>query len=724
MASDHKEHMTFYLTGKRAASLEPLEALDLRPVLFARYRNLTSLRYDFPVVLVREGADSGPVQSLTSIVHRVLDQMPEGDDDGRGPKQMLRLEQEIRALVAEAGGGLLSSLWDTAAARIGAQTGTEGLPRDILDRARTALDVDGEVVDCDATLPARVFMHAWGVVQEKKASQFRADVNTLALKLSDILRADVARSAAGQSPDRLRASVGLLYEDAFDFKAMSRVLMTVAPKSTLTDGRRQRIQSLVAVLESYEFSPDAYVFTNCGAALGTYRARLPKMNALVRAVAIAELEVEGQYREATHDELFAELDAEGVGNSRGPSPFPDYLVCVNAGTMDPSEQATLMEVLSAGIPMKILVQSDDILDESAIGDGHLGFGMRSRQLANMAIGLNEVYVLQSTGSHLVQSRHHVFDGLTYPGPALFSVFSGATGRGGDLPPYLRAAAAVESRAFPIFRYDPSAGTDWASRFGLDGNPQVERDWPIHALDYEGEGHQRITEDVAFTLVDFVASDGRYSKHFSRVGRANWNGKMIPVSESLTTHPGDPKGGPDHVPYVLMADRNQTLQKVLVDEKLVREARRCREMWHSLQELGGIHDSYTERRAARERKAGEHGERGGPEVLSPAAEVAPSGVAAALTAAVPAPEVAEEPGDGPYIETARCTTCNECTQINGKMFAYNENRQAYIADPDAGTFAQLVEAAESCQVSIIHPGKPRNPNEPGLEELLKRAETFR
>ena len=34
-----------------------------------------------------------------------------------------------------------------------------------------------------------------------------------------------------------------------------------------------------------------------------------------------------------------------------------------------------------------------------------------------------------------------------------------------------------------------------------------------------------------------------------------------------------------------------------------------------------------------------------------------------------------------------------------------------------------EAAESCQVSIIHPGKPRNPNEPGLDELLKRAEPF-
>lgn len=58
-----------------------------------------------------------------------------------------------------------------------------------------------------------------------------------------------------------------------------------------------------------------------------------------------------------------------------------------------------------------------------------------------------------------------------------------------------------------------------------------------------------------------------------------------------------------------------------------------------------------------------------------------------------------------------------------MFSYNDNRQAYIADPDAGTFAELVEAAENCQVAIIHPGKPRNPAEPGLEELVKRAAPF-
>ena len=38
-------------------------------------------------------------------------------------------------------------------------------------------------------------------------------------------------------------------------------------------------------------------------------------------------------------------------------------------------------------------------------------------------------------------------------------------------------------------------------------------------------------------------------------------------------------------------------------------------------------------------------------------------------------------------------------------------------------AHLVEVAERCQVSIIHPKKPRNAKEAGLVELLKRAEVF-
>ncbi|MFQ5438982.1 MAG: hypothetical protein ACE5DK_09165, partial [Paracoccaceae bacterium] len=61
--------------------------------------------------------------------------------------------------------------------------------------------------------------------------------------------------------------------------------------------------------------------------------------------------------------------------------------------------------------------------------------------------------------------------------------------------------------------------------------------------------------------------------------------------------------------------------------------------------------------------------------------------------------------------------------NSALFAYDENMQAHVVDPDGGTYRQIVEAAESCQVSIIHPGKPRNPQEPDLADLVERAKSF-
>ncbi|HSM36461.1 MAG TPA: 2-oxoacid:acceptor oxidoreductase family protein [Longimicrobiales bacterium] len=105
--------------------------------------------------------------------------------------------------------------------------------------------------------------------------------------------------------------------------------------------------------------------------------------------------------------------------------------------------------------------------------------------------------------------------------------------------------------------------------------------------------------------------------------------------------------------------------------------------------------------------------------------------AAATAEAPAPDVvAVDGGEGedalrmePWIDTPLCTSCNDCININAQMFAYDENKQAYIADAGAGTYAQLVQAAEKCPAAIIHPGDPLDPDEPGLEKWIQRAEAL-
>lgn len=132
---------------------------------------------------------------------------------------------------------------------------------------------------------------------------------------------------------------------------------------------------------------------------------------------------------------------------------------------------------------------------------------------------------------------------------------------------------------------------------------------------------------------------------------------------------------------------------------------------------------------------------GPE---PAAAPAPAPAAAAAPAATPAPvaepapepapvavaepaPVAAEEDEGlamePYIDTEDCTSCNECINVNDKLFAYNDDGLAEIVDPKAGPFSDIVKAAESCPVAIIHPGTPLNPKERGLDQWIERAEPF-
>ncbi len=734
MLAEHQARIAFHLIGRMPQGEgDALASGELQPALLAGYRDLTALRYDFPLVLMSKGGGGQPVQSLSVLFDGAVKDIAANGDGERLRKHAGRLEREIRKLIAEGVGGTLSTLCDLGAERIGAKN-DETLAQS-LKSLRGALKADGEVIDCDKTMPSRLLQHAWQAQQEKKAQKFHAEINKLIMKLSDILSADFGHSKEGMSADRLQASIGAAHRGTFDFTAMSRLLSDATANVPMPESRRQRVRGLLATLRTQRFfPPDAdndkwigvaepysFMFESCSEAVTAYRERLPKMAELAKAIAVAKLETDGEYSEARHDAFFASFGDNGL-DAEDIAAFPDYLICLRAADFRAAESDLILRAFVGGMPGKLVVQTDDLLEQSPIRDDYLVAGLRSRQLADTAIGFGASFVLQASSSSLFQLREQVLRGLACRGPALFSIFSGANGS--NLPPYLSAAAAAESRAFPAFTYDPSAGPDWASRFSLSGNSQVDADWPLQSLDYEDAEQQRLTETVAFTLVDFAATDPRCARYFVQVPRAKWTDDLLPVSEFLAR---EAKDVTEKVPCLLMVDRDNRLQKVIVNEALVREARRCVEAWRSLQELGGVHNSHAARFLEQEKKiwAAQAQPAAVAELAQASAPVAAPAALAAVAAAVPGVVEAapERSSDEPYIETARCTSCNECTQINDKMFAYDANKQAYIANPDAGTYRQLVEAAESCQVSIIHPGRPRNPNEPGLDELKSRAESF-
>ncbi|MGD9164211.1 MAG: ferredoxin, partial [Chromatiales bacterium] len=77
----------------------------------------------------------------------------------------------------------------------------------------------------------------------------------------------------------------------------------------------------------------------------------------------------------------------------------------------------------------------------------------------------------------------------------------------------------------------------------------------------------------------------------------------------------------------------------------------------------------------------------------------------------------------WVETPECTACDECIEINPKIFTYNDEKKVEIVDPKAGAYKDIVKAAEKCTAGCIHPGTPWNPSEKNLDKLVKRAAKY-
>jgi ferredoxin len=392
-------------------------------------------------------------------------------------------------------------------------------------------------------------------------------------------------------------------------------------------------------------------------------------------------------------------------------------------------------------------------------------------LGYLAVAHREAFVLQSTLAH----PDRLLDGLTRmagvaaPAVALVAVPDWRL----PTPHWLQLAASHFGRAFPLFRFDPLAGESWAERFDLSENPDPQQIWttpPARYLDPSG-AESELNEP--FTFAHAAAIDPAYRPHFRVVPAEAWEERQVPVARWLSAPSGERLR---QVPFLWIVDDEGLLARAILTREMAFACRDHMRAWRILQELGGEGNEYARRAAeaaradaeaasaearaalkaehdaalqeAKSSAAAEVVERlasvlmsddaiaalsGGTPLTAPAqpaaAPAAPEPVTAPSPEAAPAPPVEEEEEeeavsfDEPYIDSILCTTCNECINLNGRMFQYNENRQARVADPTAGTFEELVKAAEKCPARCIHPGVPRSDDATATDDLIARAAKF-
>jgi pyruvate/2-oxoacid:ferredoxin oxidoreductase beta subunit/NAD-dependent dihydropyrimidine dehydrogenase PreA subunit len=131
-----------------------------------------------------------------------------------------------------------------------------------------------------------------------------------------------------------------------------------------------------------------------------------------------------------------------------------------------------------------------------------------KELGNICIMHKDVYVAQTTCAHMNHFYKAIMEANQFPGPAIVNVFTTCQpehGVGDNMAEH-QAKLAADSRAFPLFIYDPRKGARIKERLSLVGNPNVKDDWYTNP---------KTGEPVNF--VTFARSEGRFAKHFDKSG---------------------------------------------------------------------------------------------------------------------------------------------------------------------------------------------------------------
>lgn len=510
----------------------------------------------------------------------------------------------------------------------------------------------------------------------------------------------------------------------------------------------------------------------CSTAAEIYAQEAARYAALFAAVRIAELEIDGRYDPAVHDSWFAGFDWQAFSDDEMQL-VTRVVALVSADHLAGDGLPSFSRLLGSRLPVHVLTWVR-AYDNPGARPGEGPFDAYRFELGYFGVGHRQAVVAQTSAARHDDLLSGFLCALDSNRTSLHLINRGTQSQAKKplLDAWFVASAALESRAHPFVLVNPDAGDHAAERVSFGGNPQSGSDWPVETLEYRDADGATTKMELAFTFADYALLMPSLHDQFRVVPAGLESGDLLPIDQYLEA--GDAVAD-RAVPFVWAIDADGTLLRLAVSRALVFACRDRLNYWHTLQELAGIHNHYVEQaidriieeqhvaiEAEREQLAKEHEEQlesvrseaageamgqlvdflmgadlsgmvgGGQLARMPAAAPpetqAPREADADDGAAEPEPEEAPEPEeelsfDEPWLDTASCTTCDDCMSINKMMFAYNEDKQAYIRDPKAGTYADLVAAAEICPAKCIHPGKPLDPNEPGLDELIARAEPF-
>jgi pyruvate-ferredoxin/flavodoxin oxidoreductase len=478
-------------------------------------------------------------------------------------------------------------------------------------------------------------------------------------------------------------------------------------------------------------------------AMGVFEGHMLKMAEGFKAIRMAELELAGKYDKDEHDRFFKYFDWRQFTEEEYRLCPP--VVCVGGdGAMYDIGFQNLSRCLISGLPIKVLILDTQVYSNTggqACTSGFIGqisdmapYGQEAKgkfelrkEMSLLAMAHRTSYVMQGAISHVNHLLEGYIDGLNFRGPAVFNIYAVCQPEHGvaDDASDMQSRLAVESRAYPLLTFDPRLGNTWEECTSIQGNPAIDQDWTTYTLKFVDEYGLEETLDVPMTFADWALTEGRFRKHFKFVPPSRWTDDMVPLAEFLDL-PREDKA--EHVPFIhaVHPDTN-TLVRVVVDPEIVLSTLERRDFWRLLKGIVGANRPAIDLKAIADQAKAEMAS----SIAANLVNMVGGGDAGALAGLLAQPAVTAAPaakaaagGHEPvWIETPNCTTCDECVDIAPAIFQYNAEKKAIVVNPTAGTYEQIVKAAEKCTAVIIHPGTPWNPDEPNLEKLIKRAEKF-